>query len=402
MDSKHIQNIFLFLVVALAVFTIAAPTVFGIQFEVSPPPFFGYTPGESPASLVRYLFVAGLALGGLLALAMIVFAGIQYAASGANPGWQNDAKDRITQAILGLLLLLFSYLILGTINPSLVGLRDVRVPPPPPPLTHRSCVNFSCVVVQGAGHDQCQDNAECLVAREWACERTLIPNGTSTCNRTYRTEQECRDDVLGCAPTMPGTFPRNRCIRLSECAAPPPGACTVPPLTRMTDPIALQLELAAHTGGSTVVWPVDGRLRERFARFAAAWSASGTGRSAVATSAYRPMQYQRHLWEIMDRINRINALPPNQQAACQSLLQAVQNERSIHQLTGVVAPPTCLAPHTLGIAVDIIITGGTYAQADVIARPACLQWRAIPGDDVHFETTPVTAACPNIAQACVP
>ena len=67
-----------------------------------------------------------LSLAAVLAVVMIVIGGIQYAISEAIDS-KADARDRITQAIFGLLLALLSYLILWTINPQLVNLQlDIK------------------------------------------------------------------------------------------------------------------------------------------------------------------------------------------------------------------------------------------------------------------------------------
>ncbi|MFN7088237.1 MAG: hypothetical protein ACK4NX_00210 [Candidatus Paceibacteria bacterium] len=112
----------------------SAPNGGGFLFEIQYPTVFGVQPqfAEGPAGYVRYLFLFGLAIGGILAFAMIVVGGIQYAMSAGNVSQISDAKDRITQAILGLLLLLASYLILSTINPALVSLRNPELGTPPP------------------------------------------------------------------------------------------------------------------------------------------------------------------------------------------------------------------------------------------------------------------------------
>lgn len=55
----------------------------------------------------------------LLSILMIVFGGVQYAAS-AVPGAKGDAKNRIWGAIWGLVLALAAWLILQEINPDLV------------------------------------------------------------------------------------------------------------------------------------------------------------------------------------------------------------------------------------------------------------------------------------------
>jgi hypothetical protein len=57
---------------------------------------------------------------GLLAFGVLVVGGIRYLTSAGDPGTIKDAKSQMKSALLGILLLLFSYLILITINPQLV------------------------------------------------------------------------------------------------------------------------------------------------------------------------------------------------------------------------------------------------------------------------------------------
>ncbi len=66
-------------------------------------------------------FILGLAA--VIAVIKIVWAGIKYATSLGNDSTIKEAKEDITQAILGLVLAISSYLILNTINPDLVNLN---------------------------------------------------------------------------------------------------------------------------------------------------------------------------------------------------------------------------------------------------------------------------------------
>ncbi|MDP1629018.1 MAG: hypothetical protein Q8L57_00190, partial [bacterium] len=77
---------------------------------------------------LRGIFIFGLAAVGITAMASIMLGGIRYMASDLITTKQ-DAKDQILSAIQGLLLLLFSYLILNTINPELVSLRTAELKP---------------------------------------------------------------------------------------------------------------------------------------------------------------------------------------------------------------------------------------------------------------------------------
>lgn len=74
---------------------------------------------QEPASMVANIYQFALIVAGILAFGQIVYAGIQFTISAGNPSKQSDAKDRITQALLGLLLLFGAVLILRTINPKI-------------------------------------------------------------------------------------------------------------------------------------------------------------------------------------------------------------------------------------------------------------------------------------------
>jgi len=71
-----------------------------------------------------FIFVLGIAA--ILAVVRITIGGIKYMTSSV-AGSLEDAKEMIRQAIIGLILLLVSYLILNQINPDLlrIGLRSV-------------------------------------------------------------------------------------------------------------------------------------------------------------------------------------------------------------------------------------------------------------------------------------
>ncbi len=89
------------------------------------------TQGPSTGGISGYLqtvFLFGIGLAGLLAVVTIVWGGIEYITAYGNEGRIKNAKDRITQAILGLLLAVGAWLILSTINPDLAK-GTLTVPP---------------------------------------------------------------------------------------------------------------------------------------------------------------------------------------------------------------------------------------------------------------------------------
>lgn len=85
--------------------------------------------GPTLANYITRLYQFGLMIVGLFAFAGIVYGAFKYILSAGSMADQSDAKDQITQAITGLVLLLSAYTILYTINPRLVSLSDPELAP---------------------------------------------------------------------------------------------------------------------------------------------------------------------------------------------------------------------------------------------------------------------------------
>ncbi len=77
--------------------------------------------------LIAYFYGWGISIGVIIAFVMIVIAGIEYMISSAtaNPGMGGKSIGRIKSAVLGLILLLSSWLILNTINPQITQLQPL-------------------------------------------------------------------------------------------------------------------------------------------------------------------------------------------------------------------------------------------------------------------------------------
>lgn len=80
------------------------------------------TPGPETTlpEYIKYIFNFAIIIGGILAFATLVFGGFMYLSSAGSAAMLGEAKSQISAGIFGLVLLLFSYLILITINPQLV------------------------------------------------------------------------------------------------------------------------------------------------------------------------------------------------------------------------------------------------------------------------------------------
>lgn len=74
------------------------------------------------------IYTYALGLVTVLAVSMVVLGGIKYLTAGANPSRVSSAKQTMSNAFIGLLLALATYLILSTINPNLVTLKPLVVP----------------------------------------------------------------------------------------------------------------------------------------------------------------------------------------------------------------------------------------------------------------------------------
>lgn len=87
--------------------------------------------GASVTDPVQYIigiYNFAVSIGGIIAMFLIILAGIERAASAGNPSKIADANDRIKNALWGLGLLFGAFIILNTINPSLTNLRLPGLP----------------------------------------------------------------------------------------------------------------------------------------------------------------------------------------------------------------------------------------------------------------------------------
>jgi hypothetical protein len=69
-----------------------------------------------------------VSIAGILAVVVIMYGGLRWATSAGNEQTISTAKETIISAIVGLLLVLGSYVILNFINPELVNLKYAKVP----------------------------------------------------------------------------------------------------------------------------------------------------------------------------------------------------------------------------------------------------------------------------------
>ncbi len=118
----------LFFLLALF-FLLFSGSVFANDTEISWPtsPLTGIDLGSNTEfhELIAYLYGWGIGLGALFTFIMLVWGGFEYMTSAGDPGKLKNAIKRITTTLLGLALLLSSWLVLNTINPALTTLEPL-------------------------------------------------------------------------------------------------------------------------------------------------------------------------------------------------------------------------------------------------------------------------------------
>ncbi|KKU13678.1 MAG: hypothetical protein UX20_C0016G0026 [Candidatus Magasanikbacteria bacterium GW2011_GWC2_45_8] len=80
--------------------------------------------GEYLAALYRFL----ISIAGIISAVMIMIGGFQWIAAGGNSSQRASALERIEGALVGLALVIVSYLVLYIINPDLVRFQSLRIP----------------------------------------------------------------------------------------------------------------------------------------------------------------------------------------------------------------------------------------------------------------------------------
>lgn len=124
--KKYIFIIILLLAISYTPYA----TLAQIQLETGLPNVPRELPAENALpNYIKYLFIFGLSSITILALAQMIIGGTMYILAAGNAAKVEDAKDTIFQALLGVGVLLISYLLLRTINPDLVNLRNPNLKP---------------------------------------------------------------------------------------------------------------------------------------------------------------------------------------------------------------------------------------------------------------------------------
>jgi hypothetical protein len=140
--KKYLKKL-LFYFVVFSFFAVISPlSITPVQaadsgLELNYPEILGNKPETIATGLpeyVKYIYDFAIAFAGLIALGSLIWGGFIYFSSSGDPTKIKSAKEQMTAAFTGLLILLSSYLILATINPNLVNLLPLSpLPIPEPP-----------------------------------------------------------------------------------------------------------------------------------------------------------------------------------------------------------------------------------------------------------------------------
>jgi hypothetical protein len=102
-------------------FSFIIPVAHAVQIATTLPGQYQNT-NSGIGGYIANAYQFSLLVGGILAFGVIVYGGIRYMTSVGNPGGQEDAKEWIEGALLGLLLLAGAYFVLKVINPDILVL----------------------------------------------------------------------------------------------------------------------------------------------------------------------------------------------------------------------------------------------------------------------------------------
>jgi len=165
----------------------------------------GYPPfaqATGPADFIQKLYDYALSIAGTLAVVMIVYGGVKYVVSAGSVSAQSDARDIIKNAVWGIVLLGGAYLVLNTINPQLVTLKEPGLEPitaaptstTPPPLLIPDVVLeemarlaqlvLSHPKVRASGDASCEPLSDAASVLNSVMRRTVPKVCSNGCTRT--------------------------------------------------------------------------------------------------------------------------------------------------------------------------------------------------------------------------
>jgi len=112
-----------------AAFLLVSQPIFALELTYPVLPGIGTLGATATLSqFVAYFFIFILAITGIIGVLVIAISGIKILISAGSPTAISDARERIWNAVLGIILLMFSVVLLRTVNPNLVNPRTSVLP----------------------------------------------------------------------------------------------------------------------------------------------------------------------------------------------------------------------------------------------------------------------------------
>ncbi len=96
-----------------------APVVFAQQISNPAPDYFTTGPGTDFKSIILFFIKGALGIAGLLAVAFVIYGGFQYITSGGNEEQAEAGRKTLTNAIIGVVIVVLSYVIVAVISNAL-------------------------------------------------------------------------------------------------------------------------------------------------------------------------------------------------------------------------------------------------------------------------------------------
>lgn len=180
---------------------------------------------------IKQIYKYAIGVVGIVAVVVMMIGGVLWMTAGGNPSQVGSAQQYITGALTGLVLVMFSYVILKTVNPDLVSFRvstikEIEVADPLAELKESCCMNdMECgqgaVCYKGVPTPQCKEG-------EGICQAVKLKNENETCDPT-------NDHLIQCQPpfTCLGSGNIGHCLRGPEatCGENDTGECTAGSIT---------------------------------------------------------------------------------------------------------------------------------------------------------------------------
>lgn len=141
-------------------------------------------PGEELPQFIKYIFMFSLGIVGLIGMVAIIMGAFGYITSAGNPQAAANAKSQIFSALLGLLLLLGSWVLLNLVNPDLLRL-GVKLEKAVVTVTEEEERKGKSVSLSGSTEEGCR-----FLQASW--DKGKI-NAGDKATLTFHLKEECKD-----------------------------------------------------------------------------------------------------------------------------------------------------------------------------------------------------------------